>query len=80
MELPANMMTPTVCSATYVIFNMWTKFGLDQAFTERVKKEFEGVANVEIIVRDEGTQIPLLISSALIILLFIVWAAEKNMV
>jgi len=35
MELPANMMTPTV-------------------FTERVKKEFEGVANVDIVVHDEA--------------------------
>lgn len=34
MELPANMMTPTI-------------------FCERVKKEFEGLDNVEIIVRDE---------------------------
>lgn len=34
MELPANMMTPTI-------------------FCERVKKEFEGIPNVEIIVRDE---------------------------
>lgn len=35
MELPANMMTPTV-------------------FTERVKQEFAGLKNVEIIVRDEA--------------------------
>ncbi|KAH9486044.1 Cytosol aminopeptidase [Psilocybe cubensis] len=35
MELPANMMTPTL-------------------FCERVKKEFEGIPNVEIIVRDEA--------------------------
>jgi hypothetical protein len=26
-----------------------------QIFCERVKKEFEGIPNVEIIVRDEGT-------------------------
>ncbi|KAF8079247.1 leucine aminopeptidase [Lyophyllum atratum] len=35
MELPANLMTPTI-------------------FTERVKREFAGVKNVEIIVRDEA--------------------------
>ncbi|KAF9449971.1 leucine aminopeptidase [Macrolepiota fuliginosa MF-IS2] len=35
MELPANMMTPTI-------------------FTERIKKEFEGIPNVEIFVRDEA--------------------------
>ena len=45
-----------------------------------MKKEFEGVANVEILVRDEGTQIPLLVTLDLIIFLFVVWAAEKNMV
>jgi len=58
MELPANVMTPTVYPPVMVIFNTWNKSGFEQAFTERVKKEFEGVANVEIFVRDEGTKTP----------------------
>jgi len=58
MELPANVMTPTVCPPAMFIFNTWNKSELKQAFTERVKKEFEGVANVEIFVRDEGTKTP----------------------
>jgi hypothetical protein len=45
-----------------------------------VKKEFEGVANIEILVRDEGTQFSLLVALGLIIFLLVVWAAEKNMV
>jgi hypothetical protein len=55
MELPGNMMTPVVCLLTFG--NQYT-FTDDlshfQLFTERVKKEFAGIPNVEIIVRDEG--------------------------
>ena len=35
MELPANMLTPTL-------------------FAERIQKEFSGVGNVEVVVRDAG--------------------------
>lgn len=42
MELPANLMTPTI-------------------FCQRVQAAFEGIANVEIFVRDEGAHmVPLL--------------------
>jgi hypothetical protein len=51
MELPANVLTPTVsrlilCRATDPI--------ACQAFCERVKEAFRGIPNVEIFVRDEG--------------------------
>ena len=51
MELPANMMTPTVRFPVILSFTVLKEI---QIFCERVKKEFEGIPNVEIIVRDEG--------------------------
>jgi len=56
-----------------------------QAFTKRVKSEFSGIPNVEIIVRDEG-QLPLFLLQNLTVwprfqqLYLIVWAAEMGMV
>ena len=55
MELPANMMTPTVSlTSAFRQFNIPLKVHLAQIFTERVKEAFTGLKNVEIIVRDEG--------------------------
>lgn len=52
MELPANMMTPTVRALDLRACRR--SFLAHQIFTERVKAEFKGLKNVEIIVRDEG--------------------------
>jgi hypothetical protein len=52
MEYPANMMTPTVSFIFLIARNR--PLILLQLFTERVKQEFAGIPNVEIIVRDEG--------------------------
>ena len=53
MELPANIMTPTVSHSSEIYPPPLSN--TLQAFTERVKHEFSGIPNVEIIVRDEGT-------------------------
>jgi len=54
MELPANMMTPTVSLPALDQSNIPLKVHLAQIFTERVKEAFTGLQNVEIIVHDEG--------------------------
>lgn len=55
MELPANMITPTVRSRDIYCIYRPLMFLAEQAFCERVKSQFEGVPNVQIYVRDEGT-------------------------
>jgi len=57
MELPANMLTPTVRSSTHLHSLVRLIVSSDQIFCEKVVKEFEGLDNVTIHVRDEGPSV-----------------------
>ena len=81
MELPANMMTPTVSlTSAFHQSNIPLKAHLAQIFARRVKEAFAGLKNVTIFVRDEGTSSPLDLLIVKIITLLSAWAADKNMV
>ena len=52
MELPANILTPTV--SHYLLSSRGKKPMVPQAFCRRVKDAFKDIENVEIFVHDEG--------------------------
>src|SRR5882757_7825683 len=58
MELPANMLTPSVRSLDFPAFLAALTVSYNQIFCEKVAKEFQGLENVDIHVRDEGTYFP----------------------